>query len=413
MRILYVDVSLRQTLGHHFNASQSLVGALRTAGHDVTLAVSRGAQGFEGERCFRNDVYRAMAWNPDNPSERRKLSKAARRAAMEVWPLLERTAPDLIYAHSADAGVCAGLLTALDGVFDATGIPPLVAELPFPCEPKENYHYGAQLAALHQRLIAGSWRSGAGFAPVTVNAETSRLLAAATGLAIGTMPSPYVGRGKVSAATARPLRVGCLGHQNESKGYHLLPEIVASPLLADLRAEFVIQVQPGNMDDVAVRLRNHANRLHRLTLVEESLDGDAYYALANSIDIFLLPYEPRRYVSAISGIAYEALSQGSVIVAPRKTTVGAIVATYQPDAPLFDAWESGSISEALHRAISTHAVLAPQAAQGAETYCAENGPAAYVRVLEEIGMGRSSKPCGSRISRALRRARALVGRTFP
>lgn len=391
MRILYVDVSLRETVGHHFNVSQILTRVMRERGHDVTLTVSRGARGFDGVRCFKNSVYPAMRYDPTSPEGRKKLSRDTRRVTREIWPVLTQTNPDLVYVHSTNAPVCAGILTALDGVFRAgSSSPSLVVELPYPCEDTATNYYGRQLSILNDMIAEGRWRAGQNFAPVTVNSETSRLLAEATGLTVGTMPSPYIGRASVARHQSGPLRIGCLGYQGPSKGYHLLPGIVSHPDLGDLPVEFVIQTQPGNMDEITGQLRELGRTKGKVVLIDHSLDGDAYFDLARSIDIMLLPYEPSRYVSAISGIAYEALSHGSIIVAPRDTTVGAIVADYQPQSPLFGDWAVPSIVAALRDAVLDHERLASDAKDGAKHYLSQNGPEAYVQTLEAMSGGKTS-----------------------
>ena len=384
MRILYCDPSLTTTLGHHYNVAVRLIDAMRRQGHEVRLAISKSAEvGIDGQRCFRKSVYNTIYWDPASNLGRTLIARTAVNAGRDIWPELENFRPDLIYAHSVDACACEGILAAIGARYYPGAGPVFVAELGgFPWESRENCFYGEQLRALFALLRRKERYKQTTFYPLTVNRETSRHLSRATGRTIATLPSPYMAAGKRrSMGKNTPLKIGIVGHQSRSKGFHLLPEIIDALSPGPRLIEFIVQVQTGSMDEIIDALRSRHLQGSPIRIIEGAMNDSEYFNLLQSLDIVLLPYEPEYYATATSGIAYEALGQGSVIVAPKQTTVGEIVQTYQLNARLFSEWTAHSIADSLRSAVEDFEQLLQEALEGAEAYGSENGPDCYVSEL--------------------------------
>lgn len=386
-RVLYIDPSLRYTLGHHYNVAKALGQALREQGHAVQFLVSRRAnKTVAGRRVFRYNVYKDMKLDPSNAYGSRMLEERALRHAADSVQSIAMFKPDIIYAHSVGAAICEGLLLAVSAIYGNRPRPQLVAELPFPIEENNGLFFASQLRSMHKRLHRQSLSALQGFHPLTVCAETSRRLSEAVEFNVGTMPSPYSTTEEIGTADLnnRSLKIGCLGHQGFDKGIHLLPEIANSLAAVARPVELIVQVQPETDHTIVAKLKSTAIQNQPVRLVENDLSDTAYLKLLSELDIVLLPYNPVRYRSAISGICYEALAQGSVIVAPEDSTIGAIIKEYQPSACLFDEWSARSIFIALAKAITHIETLEEEAARGAVSYRTNNGTDAYAKKLIEL-----------------------------
>ncbi|MEM9128866.1 MAG: hypothetical protein AAGA97_03990 [Pseudomonadota bacterium] len=413
MRILYLDPSLSMTLGHHYNVAKVLTEEMRRQGHEVeTLVNKRAEPEIEGRRCFRHSVYSTIDKDPSTRAGAAALDVSALLAANDVVDEIYRTKPNLIYAHSVGAAICDGVLRALDSVYGTGPRPPFVAELPFPSETTPGSFYGLQLKGFLERFQQASEHQTSSFYPVTVNSDTSRRLGHATNAHIDTVPSPYSTpkRRSLSNPYKRPIIVGSLGHQNKTKGYHLLPEIVERCRFEEGEVEFLIQTQPGNMEEVTRSLKLLGTAGYGIRLLETPLNNVEYLNASLCIDVMLLPYAPSRYISAISGVCYEALAQGSVVVGPDNTAVGRIIHDYQQNACLFPEWTAEAISESLNQAVEKYQSLSAQACEAAIAYREKNGPEAYVRHLTgTYSMRHAAQPRGKTrvsVAKRLRAAKA-------
>lgn len=417
MRILYLDPSLKTTVGHHFNLTTTLALAMRRQGHEVTVALSKFAEPLiEGERCFRRDVYTPMSWNTHGQRGRNRFDRAATQVSREISPLLQRVNPHLLYAQSADAHILVGLLAALGGHYQPGAEPGLVAEFPFALEQEPEQganYYGKQLSDCLASIAADPRLSTIKFYPITVDMETSRRLASHIKKTVSTFPSPYVSadlRGTTPYEPGTPLHIGCIGHQRWHKGFHLIPEIIRQLEPMKDRIKFVIQIQNGNMDETNTELRNLRASGLPVELIDATLDQAAYYDLMARLQIVLLPYEPRRYQTSVSGIAYEAVSQGSVVVGPKNSVVGDLLRDVQPSAEPFADWTASTIAESLRFAVSNFETLHLEARKGAEIFLRSNGPDAFVRKL--VAMASQTPPIPNsaarvRLFRAAQQLRAF------
>ncbi|WP_417749686.1 hypothetical protein [Rosistilla oblonga] len=333
-----------------------------------------------------------MKRNPDRLIDRIRLKMATATVCKEVRPLLRRIQPNLIYANSVNAVVCEGILQALRTTYLPGRAPFLIAELPFRCEPGPRHFYGQQLAAMFRRLKRSAARQNTAvasnpldrFAPITVDQQTASLLAQTVDAEIGVLPSPYAVRTRrqlVAGQPPQPLRIGSVGHQRESKGFHYLPAIFET--LSNLKnsIQWVVQHQNDSDPTTLEKLRQMQSQGFQIELIDEELTRDAYEQLLLGLDIILLPYKPEHYQSMISGICYEGLSQGNIVVAPRHTSVGKIIGEFQPLSPQFDEWTVDSISTALDAAIDSAASLNAAAIQGASLFAQAHGPDAFASAI--------------------------------
>jgi len=378
---------------------------MRHAGHRVTVAISRRKEtSLAGLRVFDQDVYRSMKRDPLNRIDRQQLRGSVARVCANILPVMAQTRPDVVYAHSVNAVVAEGLLHAIDAIYLPGQKPTLIGELPFPSEPKPSNFYGEQLFDFFGKRKLRHALSGDRVHWMTVNEDTSSLLSGATGGDIGVMPSPYSTASTIASMSRSPvIRIGSVGHQNDVKGFHLLPDAIDRCDSHGKRIQWVIQHQSDSDAVTLKRLRELATR-HDIELLSDDLGPNAYENMLLSLDVVLLPYQPQRYVSAISGICYEGIAQGSLVVAPRETTIGKIIRQFQPGTPQFGDWNAQSIAEAMSHCIRDFGLLRKTGIEGSTRYRATNGPDAYVNAITSLAPPDRPILSGGRMSMTAHRA---------
>jgi hypothetical protein len=166
-----------------------------------------------------------------------------------------------------------------------------------------------------------------------------------------------------SSGRRESARIGYVGHNRRDRGSHLVPDIlehVAAHAPEPLRA-LVHFGEPGTQPGDVQRLRE----MPGVEFVAGGLPIHEYYRILGDIDIVLLPYEPRsRSETRGSGIFWESLVLGQVMVVPEGSVfhrelerVGGGYATY-------DEWNPRSIGEATVTALRDYARLEPKARAG-------------------------------------------------
>ncbi|KAF0182040.1 MAG: group 1 glycosyl transferase [Alphaproteobacteria bacterium] len=117
-----------------------------------------------------------------------------------------------------------------------------------------------------------------------------------------------------------PVRVAFIGESRREKGFHLLPDIVATVRRdADAEVRFTIQLMPGeagadpSVTKAMARLRAGADGVD---LVHGALDQDAFHGVLAASHVLLLPYAANAYARRSSGLLVEGLAAGLAIVTP-------------------------------------------------------------------------------------------------
>lgn len=390
MKVLYVDPSLRFFLGHHANVCEALSGSLREQGHEVIVAISCHAEDkIKGQRSFRKPVYDLMALDPESRRDRAYLRAAAVQYCRELGTLLLQHNPNIVYAHSINAPACEGFLKAIDIVYGKDSRPSLVAEFSFSLDAPPPYFYREQLSDMFLRLQRRRSNQSKRFVAVTTDRQTSELLTREFDWRVEVFPSPY-SLPELGAAPGRlpdaPVVIGCAGHQFTRKGYHYLPEIIKTVVDSGWPTQFTVQVQLDTFPETLEKLKQLEKRGYPVELVSKELSKSDYERFVERFDVFLLPYDPKAYESAMSGVLYEALSRGRVVVAPDHSAIGRIARIYQPESPQFETWEPKTIAASILDALRLFESLQLGALSGAARYREKNGPHAYMReVLARAG----------------------------
>jgi hypothetical protein len=141
-----------------------------------------------------------------------------------------------------------------------------------------------------------------------------------------TLPIPHTHPVNERRAESGPIRITYLGDARREKGFHLLPQLVATLTedhLTPREARFVVQCNynvPGGEPAAAIaRGELETCSEPAVTLLKEPLTSDEYKHLLLSAGINLLLYDPGNYYARSSGILIESLAAGIPVVVPANT----------------------------------------------------------------------------------------------
>ena len=196
-----------------------------------------------------------------------------------------------------------------------------------------------------------------------------------------------------SSDRAAPRRMVFAGDARQSKGFHLLPEVVRQ-----VRRDwpepvtFEFQSHVGSVEDDACQAAMDWCEWNDVILHKTPLTDPEYDALLNRADILLLPYTARDYHSQTSGVFCEAAVKGKVQVVSRGTWMAAeskklgSVVLCCPD-------DSLSVAGAACQALEQYDQLAKQARESSASWCAlHNEQAVFESIIEsatiEVGGAR-------------------------
>ena len=162
-----------------------------------------------------------------------------------------------------------------------------------------------------------------------------------------------------------------------NKGLALLPEVIGRLLPQYPKIRFVLHANPSTATaaETAVlsKIKDMASAHPNLDLRLSGLSAAEYVNLISSAGVTLLPYDPVEYAHKSSGVAWEAISAGSVLVATAGTWLAAearhLGAAYEP----FSPYTAKSIIAALKKALEDLPQRQELALQAAERFRATNG----------------------------------------
>lgn len=173
-----------------------------------------------------------------------------------------------------------------------------------------------------------------------------------------------------------PLQIGFMGVMRAEKGFRQFVEAVEN-LPADV--EIVIQVQmPNSLGEAdAYKLLERLNKNHRCRILEGELKVHDYRTILSRLDIAVLPYSPKEFLRKTSNIFSESMGLGKVIVTPRATLMGQMLAdmklgvTYSP-------YTGKALQDGILAAISDFDTLHQKAQIAANTWREENSADSFI-----------------------------------
>lgn len=196
-----------------------------------------------------------------------------------------------------------------------------------------------------------------------------------------------------AAPSSEPLIATYLGTARSEKGYRDLLDAIAflgDDYIATDRLHFVLQCseqslrgEPG-LSDYQTRLENYLcekHLEHKVRLVKDVVDADAYCSLLARSDIVLLGYSPTSYRCRSSSVLVEAMAAGKVVV----TRTGSWMASrVGPDHAVCYADNSG-LGPAIAEAVDRFEDLSAGAKARRQDAIAASDPAALAAYFVDAG----------------------------
>jgi glycosyltransferase involved in cell wall biosynthesis len=119
----------------------------------------------------------------------------------------------------------------------------------------------------------------------------------------------------------------------------------------------------------------------KLTLIEGTVDADAYERLLRAADIVLLPYAKEFYGWASSGIFAESMSLGKVIVAAAGTWPAQQLEKFGGGGVIIKTLDAAGIAEAIGATVRSLTPLRERAAAAVPAWRAHHSAASFVDKL--------------------------------
>jgi len=349
--LLIVDPALTSFSGHNFNYSIALarVAAARKlscsilASKFTPVPVQNGSTPAQPEfllgwqapagRPFRRMLFRAVSFLPAPMAN--SVTAGVRAGLRHLRTVLKRPTgngfgseleaaiarygskiadQNIVLLHTIGAGRLASV--AADLTPSALG-QLLVVLRHSPAEMDKNEPAAEPIATVLTHLVAAFGSHLRLFADTEGLADLYRPLVAHP---VGVVPLPIVASPPKAGPIGAPAHIVFAGMARSERGYTILPHLISA---LRGRARFTVQHGPiGPNDDPIIQKTNRELRRCAgvdLTLIEESLEPDAFNSLLTSADIILLPYDGPAYGQRSSGLLGEALALGIPLVVPANT----------------------------------------------------------------------------------------------
>ena len=194
-------------------------------------------------------------------------------------------------------------------------------------------------------------------------------------------PIPHMREGHEAARTGA-FRVGSVGEARTNKGFHLLPRLVHRAAGAE------------NLRGVEFHLHSFAHDsrnpfLHRalaglqhssVRLYPDEMPTREYQRFVASLDLVLLPYTLENYHAQTSGVFAEAMSNGSLIVAPRGSWMAGQLADYGGGA-VFNPGDAEDLARVTLRVIADRERLAAGRADRVKRWREFHNPERFLQLV--------------------------------
>ena len=383
-RLIIIDQSLNSFEGHHYDYSRAVIEAARTQGFDVSLACHRG---FPAESLAGAPVVGRFSadWNAANRSSIRALLRGvlARAPSSVRNGLLALTAaragstvpsatPNPHFARALLAILAEAKFKEGDHVFIHTLgdaeflglIEVLARERPVPAYFHVVLRYDGTEACRDAFASLGTL-------PARLNFWTDTELLASHYRDLGcpdmgVLPIPH-GLPAIPERKQQdgaPLTLAYLGGARGDKGFHLLPDLVATLAdhhLATGRGRFLIQTNYAfsREEPLMAQTKRALARFPRswVELIEAPLDPAAFAQALFATDLLLLPYDSEVFARRSSGLLVQAMVAGIPTVVPEATWL----ATEAPEGAHVVCGGGLTVADAVRRAIANYDALSAAA----------------------------------------------------
>lgn len=213
----------------------------------------------------------------------------------------------------------------------------------------------------------------------------------APGLEIQVLPVPYPAppqppRSRPCPRTAGPLRLTYVGDARVEKGFDRLPDLMrelGGTLIDGRTAKLIAQSNAAMSleDHVIARARNALKRYPtaQVELITRALAVEEFNALLFNADVIILPYDANSYRNRSSGILVQAIAAGKPVVTPADTWLSVTA----PAEASVHFQTPDQLSQAVAEAITSFDRLSAAALCSAPGWQAFHSGSNLVRILKE------------------------------
>jgi glycosyltransferase involved in cell wall biosynthesis len=182
---------------------------------------------------------------------------------------------------------------------------------------------------------------------------------------------------KINGSTSIPLQIGFLGVMRAEKGCRHFVEAVEK-LTADVdiivQAQFPEALGEPDASELFERLKRH----HRCRVIEGELGAGEYRDILSKLDIAILPYRPDDFSQKTSNIFSESLGLGKLVIAPRATLMGKILASMNIGVA-YSPYTSKALQNAIDAAVANFDEFHQVARKKAHDWREENSADSFVK----------------------------------
>ena len=181
----------------------------------------------------------------------------------------------------------------------------------------------------------------------------------------------------------RPAHLLFLTSSTSEKGFHLLPDALATAFTAspDLSATVRVVNPRKSYAPLVERLRAMAPRVR---ILDGALDNASYYDALSQTDAVLLPYDPRVFAKRSSQILAEAASSGRAVIVPAGSFLDHERLTTGIVGMPIEAFTSEALAEAIGRFVADKDRLITAAWAACPDQRKRHGVTAFVDRLVEF-----------------------------
>jgi glycosyltransferase involved in cell wall biosynthesis len=221
----------------------------------------------------------------------------------------------------------------------------------------------------------------------TENENVVRKYAKEFGIRMDILPIP-LSVGRAARCQARRIRIGFLGYSKMEKGFHLLPDAIATCLNGPLELDFVVQINHHGSQQMVSEAETALNKLP-IRILRGQLSQEQYRSELAEIDVILLPYDPHNFGLRGSGVFTEAVSCGHLVVASKGTWAGQSIENGEAIGETFEPYDAQALAAAILRVGNDFRARQDEARKVAQAWASRNSAEEYVDKLLALAVERS------------------------
>ncbi|MBO1323972.1 hypothetical protein K2X14_02235 [Acetobacter sp. TBRC 12305] len=396
MRFIYLDCSLKELSGHHYNFCKRIIGMAEEAGLPVTVLANNSLPADLADEMKVNIVpyFRFSAYSVLRETVRdslRATETVRRRMLEELRGISGIGQDDIVYVNSV---LPSQLLAVTEWVSEmGEKAPTIVAEVFYKTyidfnesTYEENGRDFSDQVWLYVGDILPS-PENMNFRLISFNSRVSNIYSRILHQPVFTLTDPLrVLAAPKNRAGKKKITIGLGGHQRHAKGYHHLEGIIHSFLRErdwDHVCFRIHNSRPDQAQDIQRSLHQLAAADNRIEILEGSCSGEEWNAFIDSLDIVLCPYEPGAYKGSWSGLACEGFSSGAPVVVPNSSASAEFLLNYNASFEGFDDWTVPSIFEALKKVVDHYDEYASRNYEAASAFYENEKGANIVKEIIE------------------------------